>query len=899
MDSPWRIEDQHQYLSELISTSRDEKDAPLRRDVRNLGRILGEVIKQQAGPEVFEAVERLRQLFIEQRERGVPVQADFVASMPEELAFQVARAFSLYFELVNLAETNHRKRRRRAGEIAAADPQPGTFSGTLTRMKRAGIGAEDALVALRKVEAVPVFTAHPTEVARRTTLLKRARISRWLEELDVVPLTAETARQIERRIFAEITALWQSDEVRQRKPTVRDEIRMGLDYYRASLIATLPQVYRDFADAFAAVYEVEQRSTEFSCAIRFGSWIGGDRDGNPFVTAVETRDALQAARAMILESYADTIRELLLLLSCSETIARVSPALVARIDEMRVFLPKIAERFRKYSSQERYREFFLFVQELLRRLQTQEPGGYTNAHEFEADMALAAESLRVNNGGSIAEELLDPLITQIRAFGFHLHTLDIRQHARFHQQALRDMQQPDALASPNSETLTVFDTMRAIAELKRAYPAQSIRTYIISGATSGQDVLDVVRLAQFSGVHVAANESDPGLMPVPLYESIADLRAAAHISRELWTKAEYQQYLDSWQRKQEIMLGYSDSNKDGGPLTSLWEIYKAHRALHEVARECNIELTLFHGRGGTVGRGGGPTHRALVAQPPGAFSGHFKLTEQGEVLNWKYAEPVLAERSLELMVAAALEALVRPDGPKPGQDEQWFPPMEELSATAFAYYREQIAENPDTMTYYEQGTPVGELENVRIGSRPAKRKQSKSLDDLRAIPWVFGWMQSRSVLPAWFGVGHACERFISKHPDGEATLKRMVREFYFFEDLVRNVEMGLAKADFQIARLYSTLVADTEVRQRYFNMLQAEFERTRDMLLRITEQSEMLETNPVLAQSIRLRNPYVDPMSLLQVELLRRKRARGGHPELDRALGATISGIAAGLRNTG
>src|SRR5437868_8172694 len=408
--------------------------------------------------------------------------------------------------------------------------------------------------------------------------------------------------------------------------------------------------------------------------------------------------------------------------------------------------------------------------------------------------------------------------------------------------------------------------MRAIAELKRQYPAESIRSYVISGATSAQDVFNVVRLAAISGVHTQVNSTVPGLMPVPLFESIQDLRACPAICRELWSSPAYARLLDSWGGKQEIMLGYSDSNKDGGMLTSLWEIYKAHRELHRVARERNVHLTIFHGRGGTVGRGGGPTHRAMVAQPVGAFTGQFKITEQGEVLNWKYAEPILAERSLELMVAASLEALVRPDGPKVGEDAQWESTMEELSHMAFEFYRQNIAENPDVMAYFEQSTPVGELQNVKIGSRPAKRKQTRSLEDLRAIPWVFGWMQSRCLLPAWFGVGYALDQFSAK-PDGLNNLRRMYKEFPLFSDLLENSEMGLAKADFNIARLYSTLVSDEELRARVFNILESEFLRTKKLLLQVTDQPCLLQNNQILARSIRLRNPYVDPMSILQAEI--------------------------------
>ncbi|HEV3468056.1 MAG TPA: phosphoenolpyruvate carboxylase, partial [Pyrinomonadaceae bacterium] len=355
--------------------------------------------------------------------------------------------------------------------------------------------------------------------------------------------------------------------------------------------------------------------------------------------------------------------------------------------------------------------------------------------------------------------------------------------------------------------------------------------------------------------------------------------------------------LDSWGRRQEVMLGYSDSNKDGGMLTSTWEIYKAHRELHRVAAECGVELRLFHGRGGTVGRGGGPTHRAIIAQPAGAFGGRLKLTEQGEVLNWKYSDPVLAERNLELMVAAALEALARPGG-APHRDE-WERAMERLSADAFAFYRRHVAEHADTLAYFEEATPVAEFDLARIGSRPARRAERRGLSDLRAIPWVFGWMQSRHVLPAWFGVGHALERFIEGEEGGEELLAGMMRDFPLFMNLVGDVELGLAKADLQIARRYAGLVEDEHLRERVFRTLADEFERTRRMILRVSGQGRLLERNPVLARSIRLRNPYVDPLSLIQIELLRRKRAGQHSEELDYALAATINGIAAGLRNTG
>jgi phosphoenolpyruvate carboxylase len=388
-------------------------------------------------------------------------------------------------------------------------------------------------------------------------------------------------------------------------------------------------------------------------------------------------------------------------------------------------------------------------------------------------------------------------------------------------------------------------------------------------------------------------------MPVPLFESIEALRSSADVMRRVWNSPEYSPLLDSWGRSQEVMLGYSDSNKDGGMLTSTWELHKAHHALHQAARECDVNLRLFHGRGGTVGRGGGPTHAAILAQPAGDFSGQIRITEQGEVLNWKYSDPVLAEWNLELMIAASLEAFIRPDVAPTPADSRWHDAMESMSRKAFAYYRTNIAGNPDVLLYFEQATPVNELEHMQIGSRPSRRSQSRSLEDLRAIPWVFGWMQSRHAVPAWFGVGHAIEKFVAEANGNAGLLREMMAQFPLFSELVRNVELAMAKADLTIARLYAGLVEDRNLRERVFTLLEEEFLRTRQALLAITGEKELLEGNAVLFRSIRLRNPYVDPMSLVQVDLLRRKRAGENTDALNYALGATINGIAAGLHNTG
>jgi phosphoenolpyruvate carboxylase len=405
---------------------------------------------------------------------------------------------------------------------------------------------------------------------------------------------------------------------------------------------------------------------------------------------------------------------------------------------------------------------------------------------------------------------------------------------------------------------------------------------------------------ELCGIQVAgATENDPGLMPVPLFESIEDLRNAPRICRTLWSQERYAPYLDAWGRWQEVMLGYSDSNKDGGMLTSSWEIYKAHRALHQVAAECNVKLRLFHGRGGTVGRGGGPTHRAIIAQPAGAFSGAFKLTEQGEVINFKYADPAIARRNLELMVSASLEVLTPTGLVEASVEPAWEEALEEMSGEAFAWYRQNIFDNPDILVYFEQSTPVNEFELAKIGSRPSRRKETQGLDDLRAIPWGFGWIQSRLLIPAWFGIGTSFEQFAARGPAQKNLLKTMMRRFPFFFDMIRNVEMALAKVDLPLARQYASLVPNTDLRERVFSLLEEEFHRTRRMVLEVTGQNNLLETNPDLAKSLQLRTPYIDPMSLIQIELLRRKRSGAHSDDLDYVLAATINGIAAGLRNTG
>jgi phosphoenolpyruvate carboxylase len=944
----WNPESWSGRLAELEAQSGELKEAPLRRDVRSLGTLLGEVLREQAGDEFFSHVEALRQGMLHRRDaesggrdeeaaRQAAGALALVHSLPVESSILLTRAFAFYFELINLAETNHRKRRRTALHLSGeADRQRGSLMGTLSKMRRVGISAEEALETLRRVLIVPVFTAHPTEVARRAVLFKRRRIGELLAALDRIPLPEEEIARMEEAIRAEITSLWQTDEVRSRRPTVYDEIKMGLDYYDVSIFATLPSLYSEIAETLKAAYGVEIEVHELPQMLNFGSWIGGDRDGNPFVTPEVTRDAVQLARGHLLLYYQRRLDELIDLITSSAQQIAISDALLQRLEAYvaLVHTPE-AQVFGVQYEFEYYRRFAICLKARIQRTlekAVEQPGSaaslpvmpytlarshdklaqalpaYCNVLDFIDDLDTLRESLAANRGLRIARTLVDPLILQVRAFGLHLHALDIRQHARVHatalQEAIDDTAGEALTGGLSEESARVLETFRVVAEIKSGCSPEAIRQYVISGASTVEDVLAVVRLARLGGVRIEGAGRDPGLMPVPLFESIEDLRKAPAVCRELWSRADYRKLMATWGNWQEVMLGYSDSNKDGGMLTSTWEIFRAHRDLHVVARECGVKLRIFHGRGGTVGRGGGPTHRAIFAQPMDSFDGQLRITEQGEVLNFKYSDEVLAERNLELMIAASLDALARPNARDPEghftgvMKPEWEAALDELSAIAFAYYRQHIVDDVDVVTYFEQSTPVAELEQAMIGSRPSRRNASTKLADLRAIPWVFGWTQSRLLMPAWFGVGFALGQFLER-PGSLELLQTMAREFPLFIDLLRNVELALAKVDLATARLYSSLVEDTALRERIFGRMEAEFHRTVRALLAITGQKELLESNPVLARSIRLRNPYVDPMHLIQVDMLRRKHAGEETAEVNRAIAATISGIAAGLRNTG
>ena len=942
----WNPETWSQRLAELEARTGDLKDAPLRRDVRSLGMLLGEVLREQAGEDLFAHVEALRQGTIRRRDaeaggsdEEAALQAatalELVHSLPVERAILLTRAFAFYFELINLAETNHRKRRRLALQLSGdAGRQRGSLAGTLCEMRRVGISADEAMDWLKRVLIVPVFTAHPTEVARRSVMFKRRRIGEFLAALDRIPVPEQDMARLEEQVLAEITGLWQTDEVRSHRPTVYDEVKMGLDYYDVSIFATLPSLYREISEALHSAYGLDIEPHNLPQVLRFGSWIGGDRDGNPFVTPQVTRDAIQLARGHLLLFYQRQLEQIMDLLTTSAQQIAVSDDLLARLKAYiaQVHTPE-AQVFGEQYEFEYYRRFIICVKARVRRTM-EHPGAesaalpvmpYTLSARPTTNWPRRSPPIARSRSSSATLNPCVPRWLKIVACASHARW-SIRSSCRCapsgsicirsifastrgctRRPCRRPSRTPSRHRCPAACRLkppVCLETFRVVAEAKSGCSPEVIRHYVISGAASVEDVLTVVRLARLGGAKVEGSGRDPGLMPVPLFESIEDLRQAPAICRELWSRPDYRKLLETWDNWQEVMLGYSDSNKDGGMLTSTWEIFRAHRDLHVVAREAGVKLRLFHGRGGTVGRGGGPTHRAIFAQPMGAFEGQLRITEQGEVLNFKYADEVLAERNLELMIAASLDALARPNARDPKGHftgvlkPEWEAALDELSSISHDFYRKHILEDPDVVTYFEQSTPVGELEQAKIGSRPSRRTASPNLSDLRAIPWVFGWTQSRLLVPAWFGVGFALEQYLEK-PGALQLLQGMAHEFPLFIDLLRNVEMALGKVDLGTARLYSSLVEDSKLRERIYDRFVGEFHRSVRAVLAVTEQSELLQANQVLARSIKLRNPYVDPMHLIQVDMLRRKRAGEDTPEVNRAIAATISGIAAGLRNTG
>jgi phosphoenolpyruvate carboxylase len=765
-----------------------------------------------------------------------------VRALDLERQSKVLRAFALYFQLANLAEQHHRLRRRGQYEHEERVPRE-SLADAFSRLERAGVTGAELDEAAGRVSLELVLTAHPTEATRRTILAAHLRLAGRLSELDDPRLPRSRREEIDAALAEEVTALWQTDEVREQRPRVVDEIRHGLWFFEQSLFEAAPRLLEDYRARLPSALP----------PFRFGTWIGGDQDGNPHAGPDTVEEALERARALALARYRDEVRALAASLGISSSLAGASAELLESIARDENELPDYAAAIGSQNEGEPYRRKLSFV---WWRLGNER---YGSAAELTADLEIVDRSLRENRGGRIADGRLAALRRRVDLFGFHVAKLDVRLHA-------------DDVASSGER---VRDTFAAVGRVRARHGSEALDSVIVSGTRSAADVLGVLGLA-----------GEP-LSIVPLFESIADLRAAPGIVEELLDEPAFARIVEGQGRRLEVMVGYSDSGKDGGYLTAQWEIYRAQEELASLAARRGLELTIFHGRGGSAGRGGGPTHAAILAQPPGHPPGRLKLTEQGETISFKYGLPGLAYRNLEAALAAALlaafPAVTGAEPPEGAREE-----LGSLSETAHAAYRALVWEDGGFPEFFRAFTPIDELALLRIGSRPARRPAGDDLlRSLRAIPWVFAWTQNRCLLPAWYGCGTALAGA------DVAALRRLYREWAFFRSLVENLEMTLAKSSLDISAEYLPLVED----DRLFEPVAEEHARTVEAVLGIVEARELLDRHPVVQRSIRLRNPYVDPMNAIQVELLRRWRT--GDEAARRPLLRSIAGIAAALRNTG
>jgi phosphoenolpyruvate carboxylase len=836
-------------------------EAALRRDVRLLGETLGRVLVEQGGKRLLADEERIRELSRRARASGRASArgrlAEAVASLPLERQAEVLRAFSLYFQLVNLAEQHHRLRRRRQYEHEQRTPRE-SLAEAFARLERAGVTRRQLAAAGRRLSLELVLTAHPTEATRRTVLQAQLRLDRLLDRLDDPALSRSAREEIESELAEEVTALWQTDEVRSHRPRVVDEIRHGLWFFEQILLDDAPSLVGD----------LRRRLPSAQTPLRFGSWIGGDQDGNPAAGPRTIEEAVSRARALALARYRTEVRELAASLGIADTLVDVSPELRASIAKDERAMPAYAARIGRTNEDEPYRRKLSFVWYRLGETLAGRADCYRSAADLLADVELVDRSLRANRGARIADGRLASLRRRVELFGFQLAKLDVRLHAR-------------ELRKPSARTRGSF---AAAARVQERYGEEALDSLVISGTASAADVEAALALAREAGARLSL---------VPLFETIDDLRAAPAVVEALLADRRFARLVEQRGRRLEVMVGYSDSGKDGGYLTAQWEIYRAQEQLAKVAARRRLELTIFHGRGGSAGRGGGPTHAAILAQPAGHPPGRLKLTEQGETISFKYGLPGLAYRNLEAALAATLlAAFPHADAPRGAHET-----LGELSERAHSEYRAFVWEEPSFAPFFRAFTPIDEVSMLALGSRPSRRPGGNDLlRSLRAIPWVFAWTQNRCLLPAWFGCGTALA-------DGSVKeLRRLYRSFPFFRSLVENLEMTLAKSSLEIARGYLPLVPADAEPERLFKAIATEHERAVSSVLAIVQADALLDRHPVVQRSIALRNPYVDPMNAIQVELLKRYREADDEAERElvrRPLLRSIAGIAAALRNTG
>jgi phosphoenolpyruvate carboxylase len=914
---------------------RRDKDAPLAEDIRLLGRLLGDTIRAYEGEAVFTLVEEIRRLAVASRRledtESRAALARTLDALTVEQALAVVRAFSYFSLLANIAEDRHHIRRHRDNRRESMPPLPSTVRGLFAEARERGVARAEAAERLARIRVHPVLTAHPTEVQRKSTLDCQLAIADWLGRMDTVdalPADIALATTELRRLIA---TLWQTRILRAVKLGVRDEIENALAYFNYTFIEAVPAVVADVEDCVAAL-PGEGARPWLPPLIAVGSWVGGDRDGNPFVTAEMLEVAFRRQGEIIFDHYLAQVHALGAELPLSGLIARVTPELAQLAEQSPDRSPHRQDEPYRRALTGIYARLAATAEAFGLRAQGRSAVGagqpYGGADEFAAALDVIDASLRAGASSLLADGRLRMLRKAVPAFGFHLASVDLRQNSDVHEAVVGELLREAgacadyrALAEPERERLllaelasprplrSAFATYSGLAQgelaifeaaaaVHRRLGAEAIAQYVISKTDSVSDLLEVAVLLKEVGLVTPGGQPRSRLQIVPLFETIADLRHAPDTMRRWFALPAARDLVRSLGDVQEVMLGYSDSNKDGGYVTSNWELYKAETALVGVFRAAGVRLRFFHGRGGTVGRGGGPSFDAILAQPPGSVQGELRLTEQGEVIASKYANRDIGRRNLEALFAATVRATLD-EHPHTGH-EDFHAAMQELSRDAMAAYRDLVYGTPGFVEYFRATTPIVEIAELNIGSRPAARKQSHAIEDLRAIPWVFSWAQCRVMLPGWYGFGSAASAFAARRgAAGRELLARMWREWPFFRAMLSNLDMLLAKADLSVAARYKELLGDAALAEAIFGRIRGEFDATVGALFEITGATAFLAANPSLARSIRNRFPYLDPLNHLQLELLKRHRAGGAGERVKNGIHLSINGLAAGLRNSG
>jgi phosphoenolpyruvate carboxylase len=898
----------------------EEKDQSLRDDVRTLGTMVGDLILEQNGPELFELVENARLRAIRRREgneKPGEELATLVGELDPKTASQIIRAFSTYFQMVNTAEKVHRIRRRRDYLRDVRMYQPGGLEDSLIKLKASGKTIDDVQDLLNSMSIEPVFTAHPTESTRRTMLRKEQNIVKHLVDLLNPTMTPQETTAALQNIRLLATTGWQTAEHSAEQMTVADELEHVLFFITDVLYRAMPPFYEDIRSALDRIYGEEAKQLEIPNIVNFGSWVGGDMDGNPNVNAKTIRATLARQRSLILDLYFNECAAIAAKLSQSEDCASFGQGMLDKIEEYRGIFPNAYHAVPARHREMPYRVFLRLVQARLQSTYDDDVYPYEKVEGLVEDIELVAESLAFNKGRHAGLFLVQRLLRRIHTFGFHMVTLDVRQDAEVHRKVIGEClgeddwlelpaadraeriidaintreNAPMTLSTQARKTIAVF---QAIAFCRRKYGKRAIGPFIVSMTEGADDILSVLLLAQWGELHNRRGEVP--LDVAPLLETVDDLHAGPDILKALLSSELYRDHLKRRKNRQTIMIGYSDSNKDGGLASSRWAIQNAQEMLVNAMSSEDIELTLFHGRGGTVSRGGSKTHVSVLGAPPGTVNGRLRVTEQGEIINEKYGLRGIALRTLEQITGSVALATAMPR--HRGNDmPEWHDIMDDIAAESRKAYRKLVYDSPEFYDYFRKATPLDVIQRMRIGSRPSSRRSQSSIEDLRAIPWVFAWTQARFTLPGWYGLGTGLAKAVEKH--GKEAFSDMFREWFFLRSLVADAEMVLAKSDLGIAELYSRLAGD-ELHEQFFPKIRAEFELTRDLILDHSEHESILEGDVTLQRAIMLRNPYVDPISLMQVDLLSRWRATNHEDnEVFDALLATVNGIAHGLQNTG